>query len=337
MLPHSQTRSCPRRRRVIAVLALAFGALVAPFASAQEGTPEDAIVITGAAGPLAGATIQALVARGVRLDRLILVTPTPELLASLAEGGAQVRAGDFTKPETLPAAFAGGKEMLLISSDSDGDRVAQHAAAISAARRAGVRRIVYTSFINPTDENPASIVREHRLTEEALTRSGVAYTILRNQLYMEGMIDELARALARGDMLTNAGWGKWAPVARQDCGAVAAVVLTTPGHERKIYDITGPDLVNWVELAKLVPEVAGRTFRVIQVDDRAVIERGVQEGLSEAEAKRNASFGLAMRANALNIRSDVLQILLGRPPVSVRDMLAQNKARLTTAGRQNRR
>jgi NAD(P)H dehydrogenase (quinone) len=317
----------------VAALACLLGAVLASPAPAQEDKPEDAIIVSGASGALAGETIQALVARGVKLTRLILVTRTPENLASLAANGAQVRSGDFTKPETLEAAFAGGREMLLISTNSDGDRVAQHSAAISAARRAGVRRIVYTSFTNPTDENPASIVRDHRLTEEALTRSGVAYTILRNQLYMEGMIDELARAVARGEMLTNAGRGKWAPVSRRDCGAVAAMVLTTSGHERKIYDITGPDLVNWVELAKLVSEVAGRTFRVIQVDDRVAIERGVQEGLPEAVAKRNASFGLAMRANALNIRSDVLQILLGRPPVSVREMLAQNKARLAPANR----
>jgi NAD(P)H dehydrogenase (quinone) len=339
MLPKSQRPSCPRRRRWVVALALAFvlGAAFGPPAPAQQAQndkpPEDAIIISGASGALAGETIQALVQRGIKLNQLILVTRTPGNLASLAENGAQVRSGDFTKPETLEAAFAGGREMLLISTNSEGDRVAQHSAAISAARRAGVRRIVYTSFTNPTDENPASIVRDHRLTEEALTRSGVAYTILRNQLYMEGMVDELARAVARGEMLTNAGRGKWAPVSRRDCGAVAAVVLTTTGHERKIYDITGPDLVNWVDLAKLVSEVAGRSFRVIQVDDRVAIERGVQEGLPEAVAKRNASFGLAMRANALNIRSDVLQILLRRPPLSVREMLAQNKARLAPANR----
>lgn len=313
----------------MAALACFLGAALAPFAAGQGSKPQDGIVISGASGALAGATIQALIARGVKPEQLILVTRTPEQLASLAENGAQVRSGDFTKPETLEAAFAGGKEMLLISTNSEGDRVAQHSAAISAARRAGVRRVVYTSFINPTDENPALIVRDHRLTEEALSRSGLSFTILRNQLYMEGMMDELAKAVAKGDLLTNAGRGKWAPVSRQDCGAVAAVVLTTTGHERKIYDVTGPDLVNWVDLAKLVSEVSGRSFRVIQVDDKVAIERGVQDGLSETQAKRNASFGLAMRANALNIRSDASQILLGRAPLSVREMLAQNRSRLT--------
>lgn len=311
----------------MAVLAFVPGAALSPLAFAQEKTPEDAIIVSGASGALAGATIQALVARGVDPRRLILVTRTPESLSSMAAAGAQVRLGDFTKPGTLEPAFAGGKEMLLISTSSEGDRVAQHSAAISAARRAGVRRIVYTSFTNPTDENPAAIVRDHRLTEEALSRSGLAFTILRNQLYMEQMVDDVARALAKGELYTNAGRGKWAPVSRQDCGAVAAVVLTTTGHERKIYDITGPDLVNWVDLAKLASEITGRTFRVIQVDDRVAIEMGVRDGLSEAVARRNASFGLAMRANALNIRSEALQILLGRPAVSARDMISQRLRR----------
>jgi NAD(P)H dehydrogenase (quinone) len=319
---------------VAVALACLFGSAFASFSPAQDKSARDrkgadAIIVTGASGALASEAIQALIVRGVSPGQLILVTRTPERLSSLAANGAQVRAGDFTKPETLQAAFAGGRDMLLISSNGDGDRVAQHSAAISAARRVGVRRIVYTSFINPTDENPASIVREHRLTEEALARSGLAYTILRNQLYMEGMVEELARAVSRGSLFTNAGRGKWAPVSRRDCGDAAAVVLTTTGHERKIYDITGPDLVNWVDLAKLVPEVGGGSFRVIQVDDRVAMEQAVQEGVPEAVARRNASFGLAMRANALNIRSDVLQILLGRPPVSVRDMLAQNRSRLT--------
>jgi NAD(P)H dehydrogenase (quinone) len=329
----SRTPSCRRRACFRAVLTFALGAAMAPFGgafSAEDEAP-DTIIISGASGALAGSTLQALIGRGVKFEQLVLVTRTPEKLSAYAANGAQVRYGDFTKPETLAAAFAGGKEMLLISSNSEGDRVAQHTAAIGAARRAGVRRIVYTSFTNPTNENPAAVARDHRLTEEALSRSGLAFTILRNQLYMEGMIEELRQVAGKGELYTNAGRGKWAPVSRQDCAAVAAVVLTTSGHESKIYDITGPDFVNWVDLAKLVSEVTGRPMRVIQVDDRTIVERGVQAGLTEADAKRNASFGLAMRANALNIRSEALQILLGRPPTSVREMLVQNRSRLLAA------
>jgi NAD(P)H dehydrogenase (quinone) len=252
-------------------------------------------------------------------------------LSSYATGGATVREGDFSKPETLEAAFAGGRKLLLISTNSGGDRFAQHSAAISAARKVGIRHVVYTSFTNATSDNPSLIARDHRLTEEALTRSGMAYTILRNQLYMDSLLVDAAQAIKTGDLYTNAAKGKWAPVSRQDCATAAAVVLTTTGHEGKVYDITGPDLINHQDFGKLVADVTGKRVRVIEMDDATYIQHAVQGGAPEAFAKLDASFGLAMRANSLNIKSEALQILLGRKPESVRDMLTENKARLVAA------
>ena len=243
-----------------------------------------------------------------------------------------MRAGDFSKPETLDSAFAGGKKLLLISTNDGGDRVAQHTAAIEAARRAGIRHIVYTSFINATPENPAVGARDHRLTEDALRKSGLAYTILRNQLYMDSLVAEAADAVATGDLYTNAGKGKWAPVARRDCGAVAAVVLTTPGHERKTYDITGPDLINRQDFAKLVMDVTGKRIRVIEMDDATFIQRAVRSGMPEAAAKATASFGLAMRTNTLNIKNEALQILL-RTEAAVAARAADAEQGATARGR----
>jgi NAD(P)H dehydrogenase (quinone) len=192
----------------------------------------------------------------------------------------------------------------------------------------GIRHIVYTSFINATADNPALIARSHQLTEEALKKSGVRYTILRNQLYMDGLLDEAAQAVKTGDLYTNGARGKWAPVARRDCAEAAAAVLTTPGHEGKIYDITGPQLINHQDLAKLIADATGRRVRAIEVDDATFMARELRAGLPEALVKLDASFGVALRANSLNIRTDALQILLGRAPRSVSDLLAENKARL---------
>jgi NAD(P)H dehydrogenase (quinone) len=334
-LPKSRSPAGRRRGCLVAVLAFVLGAAMAPFGGAladeKKNDDADTIIVSGASGGLAGEAIQALLRRGVKLEQLVLVSRTPEKLSAYATSGAQVRPGDFSKPETLDAAFKGGAQLLLISTNSADDRVAQHTAAISAARRAGVRRIVYTSFINATAENPAAIARDHRLTEEALSKSGVMYTILRNQLYMDGLIAEAAQAVKTGDLYTNGGRGKWAPVARRDCADAAAMVLTTSGHERKIYDITGPDLLNRQDLAKLVTDVTGKRVRVVEVDDATFIERAIQGGMPETAAKVSASFGLAIRANALNIRTEALQILLGRKPVSVRELLTENKARLSVA------
>lgn|GEM_PF-17898 len=329
-LKGSRIRSSRARGCFIAVLLLVASAVAAPGRDARaaeetQGAPK--ILITGASGGLAGETISAVLGRGVKLEDLILVSRTPENLAAYASRGAQVRAGDFDKPESLAAAFAGASRMLLIST-SGGDRVAQHTAAISAARSAGVRHIVYTSFTNAIEDNPAAVARDHRLTEQALQRSGMAYTILRNQRYSDGLVAEAARAVAAGEIVSNTGRSKWAPVARQDCAAAAAIVLTTPGHEGKRYEITGPELINQYDIAKLVAEITGRHIRVVEVDDSAFIARAMQGGASEAAAKLSASFGIATRLNYLNVKSEALQILLGRKPLSVREMLLANKARL---------
>ena len=307
---------------------------MAPFGgalAAQKNTGGDKIIISGASGGLAGEAIQALLERGVKLADLVLVTRTPEKLSSYEANGAVVRLGDFDKPSTLDAAFAGGRQLLLISTNGAGDRVAQHTTAIIAARKAGIRHIVYTSFTNATSDNASLIARDHQLTEDALAKSGVAYTILRNQLYMDGLLADAAKAMKTGDLYTNAARGKWAPVARQDCATAAAVVLTTSGHDGKTYDITGPDLINHQEFGKLVAEITGKRVRVIEMTDAAYLQHVMQGGTPEALAKLDASFGVAVRANSLNIKSEALKILLGRKPVSLRDLLTENKARLVAA------
>jgi NAD(P)H dehydrogenase (quinone) len=311
------------RRGFIAMLGLALAA------SAAEKNDEaaDKIVISGASGGLAGETLDALMGRGVPVEKLILVTRTPEKLSSFAERGADVRAGDFTKPELLPAAFAGGKQLLLISVNG-GDRLAQHTAAIGAARRAGIKHIVYTSWINAVQDNPAAVTRDHIATEEAVRKSGIPYTILRNQRYAEGLLGEAADAMKRGVIVTNAGRGKWAPVSRKDCAAAAAAVLATSGHEGRTYDITGPDLISQRDFAALITQVTGKSIRVAEVDDATYVATLMTAGVPEAGAKVAATFGVATRTNYLNIKSQTLELLLGRKPRSVRELLEEHKAEL---------
>ena len=318
----------------MAMLLIAVGAALTSSESAhaadKKDAPADKVIVSGASGGLAGEAISELLARGVPFNQLILVTRTPEKLASFVDRGAEVRFGDFTKPETLPTAFAGGRQLLLISTDS-GDRVAQHTAAIDAARRAGIKHIVYTSWVNATDDNPAAVARDHRLTEEALRRSGIPYTILRNQQYADGLIARGAKAIAAGELVTNSGRGKWAPVARTDCAAAAAVVLTQNGHEGKTYEITGPDLISEQDFAQMLTEITGKAVRVVYVDDDTYIAGAVKTGIPEPLARIGATFGIATRGNFLNIKSETLEILLGRRPKSLRELLTANRAALLPA------
>jgi NAD(P)H dehydrogenase (quinone) len=282
------------------------------------------LVITGAAGHLGRRTAELLLDRdGVDPADVVLVTRRPEALADLAALGVQVRHGDFDAPDTLVDAFAGARRVLLISTDAVGARVAQHQAAIDAAKVAGAQLIAYTSIGNPTEGNPAGVVPDHRATEAALRASGVAWTMLRNALYSEYRVPEAQAALGSGQFHHNQGDGATAYVSREDCAAAAAAVLAGGDeHANKVYDITGPALLSGADLARVYGEAGGAAVAAIAVDDDALAAGLVAAGLPEAAAPLLVSFGVAIRDGQLAQLSGDVEALTGRPPRSVAQILA---------------
>jgi NAD(P)H dehydrogenase (quinone) len=287
-------------------------------------------VITGASGHLGRRVVELLLdEHGIAPSELILVTRSPDRLSDFAERGAQVRAGDFDDPEGLPAAFAGGERMLLISADQIGQRIRQHTGAVGAARAAGVTHIAYTSFLNTdVDDNPAAIAPEHRATEEAIRAAGLIFTFLRNGIYAEVQTGDAAAALATGRLVTNAGEGRAAYVSRDDCAAVAAAVVADPSsHENATYDVTGPLLLDARALAALYAEIGGEPVEPFLVDD-ATFTQGLVEhaGMPQPVAEAYATFGAAIRAGLLDVRTDVVERLTGHAPRTLREVLEQQAA-----------
>jgi len=273
------------------------------------------IVISGASGQLGRRTAQFL----SDLDDVVLVTRTPDAVADL---GAEVRHGDFDQPDTLPAAFAGGDVLLLVSLPTIGARVEQHKAAIAAAAEAGIRRIAYTSIVNPGPENPAVVAAEHRATEEAILASGLEYTFLRNNIYADLQHASAQAAIDSGRLVTNAGDGRTGYVTREDCAAVAAAVLRGDGHANQIYDVTGPETLDANDLAALYSELGGKPIEVVHVDDAAYAAGLVEHaGMPQAVAEAYATFGAATRAGVLDVCTDVVERLTGRKPTSLRTLL----------------
>jgi NAD(P)H dehydrogenase (quinone) len=281
------------------------------------------IVITGASGPFARRAIEEALER-VEPSELILVTRNPDALAAYAERGATVRAGDFDDPASLVPAFAGGERLLLISTDAVGSRIRQHHAAIDAAAAAGVRHVAYTSIVRPKLDNPAAVVPEHHATEEKLRASGLAWTFLRNSIYADLETGNQAAAQASGRLVTNGGAGEIAYVARDDCAAAAAAVITGDDHAGKAYDITGPELLDAEARAAILAELGGAPVEVVHVDDEQ-FAAGFAEatGLPLAAGELYASFGRATREGYLDAISDSVEELTGRAPRPLRSVLAE--------------
>ncbi|MGH3352572.1 MAG: SDR family oxidoreductase [Nocardioides sp.] len=274
------------------------------------------IAITGASGQL-GRLVADQLLDTVDPSEVVLLTRDPAKLADYAERGADVRAADFGEPADLADAFSGVERVLLISTDVVGARVEGHRAAITAAAKAGVRHIAYTSVPEPTPDNPAGVVPDHAATEEALRESGLAWTMLRNNLYADMQVDSVAQAAASGQLVSNIGDGGAAYVTRADCAAVAVGVLTGEGHEGKAYDVTGPQAYTATDLAELANQQSGKAVEVVQVDDEAYTAGLVAAGLPEAFAPLLTSFGAATRLGKLATVTDVVERVGRRTPTAL--------------------
>jgi NAD(P)H dehydrogenase (quinone) len=302
------------------------------------------IVITGASGQYGRAAVEKLLER-VPAEELILITRTPSKLADLAERGAMIRRGDFDEPESLPAAFEGGEKLLLISGTRVGARVAQHKAAIDGAVAAGVRHILYTSFIGIDDPgNPAEVRHDHIETERLIRASGLQWTMLRDAHYADAMIVMAGPGVMQtGKWISNAGAGREAMVWRDDCVECAVAVLTGEGHEGKTYNITGPELQSFAEVTALMAEVTGKPLEYVPVDDEAqyamfdamgIPRRPVDDQYVKGipwNSDDMVTFGQAIREGFLEICTNDVEELTGRPARSVRQMIEENAGMLKAA------
>jgi NAD(P)H dehydrogenase (quinone) len=282
-----------------------------PAISVRAQSADEKIIVSGASGNLGGLTVEALLARGIPANRLILVSRTPDELEQYADRGASVRFGDFTKPESLPAAYAGGSRMLLISVGGSGEVTAATLLkrAIDAAKAAGVKHIAYTSYVGITRGDTAGRAADHQATEKALKASGLAWTMLRNSIYMHGQIAQAARWVADGRAVIPPNESPIGYISREDCALAAAAVLSTPGHEGKAYDITGPELIGVRDAAAIASAVTGKPIEVVQ-----------------GGADVRPGFGRP----AMAFTTDHFEKLTGRKPTSLRQLFEANKTALLT-------
>jgi NAD(P)H dehydrogenase (quinone) len=283
------------------------------------------LTITGASGQLGRRTAELLLdTDGVDPAQVVLITRSAEKLADLAARGAQIRLGDFSDPTTLSDAFEGATRVLIISTSSHGgERVAQHQAAIDAAKAAGAELIAYTSVPNPDPElNAAIVVPDHAATERAIANSGVPYTFLRNALYSDFKILEAQAAIAEGVLIFNTGEGASTYVSREDCAAAAASVLAGgPEHAGQAYTITGSELLTGTDLAALYSSLNNTQVKATSVSDDAFAASLVEQGWPEPGARAYVSFGQAIRGGAFAQLTDHVKRLTGQQPQSVRETL----------------
>jgi NAD(P)H dehydrogenase (quinone) len=272
------------------------------------------IGITGATGQLGRLVVDKLKNK-VPAAQIVALVRSPEKAAAL---NASVRAADYTQPAQLAGALAGIEVLLLISSSEIGQRTAQHRNVIEAAEQAGVKRIVYTSLLH-ADTSPLSLALEHRETEAMLRSCTIPYTILRNGWYMENHVVSAMPSLAAGAFIGAAGEGRIAGAAREDFAEAAVVVLTTPGHDGKTYELAGDEPYTLAQLATQIGDLAGKALPYHDLGQAGFAAALEGAGLPAPFAQLIATVEADAAQGALDDGSHTLSALIGRPttPLSV--------------------
>lgn len=280
----------------------------------------ETILITGPTGNVGGPIVERLITQGVAFRALVRRAQGSPLAA---RPNVTLVEGDLARPETLDAAFAGVDRLFLLLPLAE-NMVEMNAAAVAAAKRAGVKRIVKLSGMfplsdpgDPRSDSTVELGRLHRETERHVEASGAEWTFLRpNSFYQNYLVFSGATIRAHNAFYLPYGDAKISLIDARDVAAVAVAALTTNEHVNAIYELTGPESPTNEEVAAALSEALGRTISYVPVPEDAARQEMLRAGLSEWYVTVVLGLYAAQRNGlAAHVTSDAVRVL-GRPPVS---------------------
>jgi len=282
------------------------------------------ILVTGATGPLGKAVVEFLLQKTPASNIAALVRD-PAKAEDLKAQGVDIRQGDYNDYASLVKAFTGIDKLYFVSGNDIPNRSVQQANVVRAAKQAGVKHALYTSFLrkNETSTSPIALVAQaHLETEAALMAGGIAYTILRHTLYTDMLPFFMGdKVLESGVIFQPAGEGKVSYALRTDMAEAAANILTSQGHENKIYEIAGNDAVSYQEVAKIMSDLSGKSINYISPTQESFREELTKAGVPEHYIGLFGGFAEGIKQGEFDHTDPTLEKLLGRKPVSVKEYL----------------
>jgi len=280
------------------------------------------IVITGATGALNGATVDHLLER-MPASEIVVAVRDVARAQRFADLGVAVRRGDYADPDTLPGAFTGADQLLLVSSsDPSADAVSLHRGAIDAAATAGVGRILYTSHQGAAPNTPFAPGRDHFATEQLLAESGVAWTSLRNGFYAHSL-NWLTGPWRETGVIAVPADGPVSWTAREDAAEAAAVILASNGAFDGPTTLTANAAPTFADIAQIASELSGREIALVTLDPDEWVAAQVRAGQQEFMARFLLGMYQAANQGFFAGVDPLLGELLGRRPRTARDVLAK--------------
>lgn len=281
------------------------------------------ILITGATGHLGSNVIKQLL-KAISADQFVATSSNLRGLQKLEEEGLNARLANFSDSETLEKAFIGIDKLLLIST-MDQNRFEQHKNVIDAAKSNGVQHIIYTSLAIKDIETSGvkDLMISHFQTEDYIKESGLTYTILRNTMYADALLQILGPNTTNQGINLPGGNGKVPYVLRREMGEGIANLLLQAGHENKTYNITGSNSFNYHDIAFELSNLNSKSIQYKSISQED-FELNLKElGLSDFAIYLHAGTIADIKNHQYEIESSGLEDLLGRPTASLKEFITE--------------
>jgi NAD(P)H dehydrogenase (quinone) len=286
------------------------------------------ILVTGVTGLIGKATVEHLLKKGIPANQIIGLSRKKEPIEDLAAKGVEVRFGDYFDYDSLLRAFEGIDKLMLTSTVAFTDRSTQHFNAITAARQAGVKHVVYMAIMRKegSGRSMPEITESDLFTEQVLKSSGLAYTIVYHPPFTDVLSLYFDPNPYENGIKIPANNGKMAPATRDELAEAHAEILSTPGHENKTYSLGGSDAVSFADIAKILAEVKSQPVHFTSITAEEYIDGIVSKGVPRHVAEFITSWVIAIDEGEFDHQSGDIERLLGRKTKTFRAFMESTLA-----------
>ena len=238
------------------------------------------ILITGATGNVGAELVKKLSGCGQTVRAFVRHRGSPQ--EAVLQGIEPIE-GDFSKPDTFARALEGVDRLfLLIPSSASVEE--QQRNLVDAAKRSGVRHIVKLSQFGADVHARGRFQQYHGAIEDHILRSGIGYTFLRPNLFMQGLLNFRSTIASQGAFYAPAGDSQVSVVDVRDIAEIGAKALTQSGHEGKVYDITGPEALTHAQMAEQLSQALGKQVNYVDLPPEAMKQALLSFGMPQWQA-----------------------------------------------------
>lgn len=272
------------------------------------------LAITGVTGNLGRFLVKGLSGKGLQVRHLAR-RPEP---ANQFAGAIIMKAAYDKRPETLEA-LQGIDVLFMVSGHESPTRDQEHKDFIATAKKAGVRHIIYTSFMNPRQDATFTLAHDHAQTEAFIKELGLTYTFLRDNFYSDLFLDIAEQS---GKLRGPAGNGKVSSITRADVAEVALTILENPqAWENQVLELTGPKALSMEQMAELLSKHLGKEISYYPEDVSEAYEWRKQWPAEDWQYDAWVTTYTAIAKDELSKVSGDVERVLGRPAKSFEDLL----------------